>query len=242
MKITNKLLHIPPYITTTWAHVKALYMNEKTLVIALSDDSQVKVPNLPEEALNAIFTTYSTFIESEKPTSRSSQNQFIIQSESAVTGPTRSSGKFNFNAIDPSGMSMQHNPNEANTPEFPREVLDKIAAIAKIVAPEDIGAMPQAEPHCNCPHCQIARAIRSTVGHAEATIHPEQLIEAEHEEVVKEQDLDFQQWIIKQTGENLYDVTNKLDPKETYHVFLGNPVGCTCGKAGCEHMVAVLKS
>ena len=47
---------------------------------------------------------------------------------------------------------------------------------------------------------------------------------------------------ITQTGDKLFTVVNKLDPQENYHVYLGHPVGCTCGKQGCEHILVVLKS
>ena len=43
-------------------------------------------------------------------------------------------------------------------------------------------------------------------------------------------------------NDKLFTVINKLDQQEKYNVFLGEPVGCTCGKQGCEHMLAVLKS
>ena len=62
------------------------------------------------------------------------------------------------------------------------------------------------------------------------------------EEEVTDRDLSFQQWAIEQTGDKLFCVTNKLDRLEKYNVFLGDPVGCTCGIQGCEHILAVLKS
>ena len=62
------------------------------------------------------------------------------------------------------------------------------------------------------------------------------------EEIVSDEDLKFKTWDIVQTGEKLYDVTNPLDTKEQYHVYLGEPVGCTCGEQYCEHIRAVLSS
>ncbi len=59
---------------------------------------------------------------------------------------------------------------------------------------------------------------------------------------VKEEDLRFQQWTACRLEENMYSVTIKLDSIEHYHVYLGDPMGCTCGKKGCEHIVAVLLS
>ena len=37
-------------------------------------------------------------------------------------------------------------------------------------------------------------------------------------------------------------VTNPLDANEHYNVFLGDPIGCTCGQKNCEHIRAVLNS
>ena len=128
---------------------------------------------------------------------------------------------------------MQHNPAQANSPDLPEEVLNKVSAIAKIVTPEDMKSLPKAEPHYNCIHCQIARAIHKGIQNMDG--------EREDEEEVADEELQFQQWDIKQKGE-LFVVTNRLDTAEQYHVYLGNPVGCTCGKSGCEHIVAVLKS
>ena len=33
-----------------------------------------------------------------------------------------------------------------------------------------------------------------------------------------------------------------LDPNEHYNVFLGTPLGCTCGEKDCEHIRAVLST
>ncbi len=88
-------------------------------------------------------------------------------------------------------------------------------------------AFPKPEPHCNCPHCQIARAMHG-------------IEKQELEEPVSDEDLKFRDWEIKQTGEKLYSVTNPIDPSEQYTVFLGEPVGCTCGHSHCEHIKSVL--
>ena len=61
-------------------------------------------------------------------------------------------------------------------------------------------------------------------------------------EEVTDEDLKFRTWDIKQPGKKLYLVTNPLDNNENYNVFLGKPVGCTCGQKYCEHIKAVLNS
>ena len=66
--------------------------------------------------------------------------------------------------------------------------------------------------------------------------------EREVEEDVRDDELQFEQWSISSAGDKLYNVVNRLDEQEKYRVYLGHPVGCTCGREGCEHILAVLKS
>jgi len=124
---------------------------------------------------------------------------------------------------------MQHNKEQANAPDLPPELLTKIAGITKIIGMEDPSAMPSPEPNCNCFHCQIARAMRGKK-------------KEDEEEIVTDADLQFRTWEIEHKEKNLYLVTNPLDDKEHYNVFLGDPIGCTCGEKNCEHIRAVLQS
>ena len=101
--------------------------------------------------------------------------------------------------------------------------------------------MPQAEAQCNCMYCQINRILRKTAFHGKEVLPDHPLVGGEEDQVT-ENDLHFQQWDIKLVKEKMYSVTNKLDPTEQYTVHLGEPIGCTCGKANCEHIVAVLRS
>jgi hypothetical protein len=140
-----------------------------------------------------------------------------------------------FAAVDDLGTVMQHNPAQANSPDLPAIVLEKIGTLAKAMAPDDMSAMPKAVENCNCMHCQISRAIEEELNHEAKT-------EEIEEEVVTDQDLHFEQWSIEPSGEKMFTVCNKLNTDESYNVFLGSPVGCTCGKKNCEHIVAVLKS
>jgi hypothetical protein len=63
----------------------------------------------------------------------------------------------------------------------------------------------------------------------------------EPEEVLPE-DLKFKDWEIVQKGDQIYEVISPLDKNEHYQVFLGTPLGCTCGAKNCEHIRAVLNS
>jgi len=126
---------------------------------------------------------------------------------------------------------LQHNPEQADAPPLPPEIIEKIQSL-KGVLPEDLSQIQKAEPHCNCPYCQITRAVTGTLEEVPAQI----------EEEVSAEDLTFRNWDIKQEGDRLYSVTNPLDTKEHYNVFLGEPLGCTCGNKNCEHIQAVLRT
>ncbi len=260
MKFSEKYLSIPPYISTSWNNVKALQMSGNLLVITLSDDSQVHVPDMDFEELEKAFEAHGSYLESQNyqeelpHQSHQSHQSHQNQQEHAdnALGDTLTGHNpgmpFNFGGmqgVEGLGAAMQHNIEHANAPDLPQEILQKIASIATIIAPEDMNEVPQPEPHCNCPHCQIARAINEGLGN---TVRPfsgsgeeEVLIEEEGVEV-SDEELSFQQWAIEQAGEQLFTVSNKLDAEEKYSVFLGEPVGCTCGKQGCEHILAVLHS
>ena len=239
MRINNKILSIPPYLSTSWNHVLALHMKDSTLVVCLNDGSTVDVPNLKPEIIEMIFSAHASYLERQSERPNPSQPNYPTKASNSLFSTLANDAdipfRLGFGTFDALGSALQHNPSQANAPDLPKEILSKISAIAKIVAPEETVNLPKPEPHCNCIHCQIAKAISSGLG------EPQQQLEAEEEEVSSE-DLSFCQWEITQTGDKLYTVINRLDSKEKYSVYLGHPLGCTCGKQGCEHILAVLKS
>jgi hypothetical protein len=141
-------------------------------------------------------------------------------------------------SIDEMGQAMQHNADHKNAPDLPKELLEKIAHLIQMITPNDPDLIPKAEPHCNCMHCQIARAL--TLG--EEPVEEQIIEEEEDDEVVLDEELQFSQFEIEQMGNYLFHVKDKLAPFASFTVHLKDPVGCTCGKEGCEHVVAVLKS
>lgn len=236
MKINDKILSIPPYISTSWSYVKSLQMKGPFLVITLMGGESINIPNLKSEILEQIFNAHANYLEKtlETPKETSPKNPMMFSSESPDLP-----FKLGIGSIDGLGNPLVHNPAQRDAPDIPPQILQKIAAIAKIISPEEIMAMPKPESHCNCLHCQIVRAIHHVV---EPEVTEEIAIEQTSDEEVKDEDLAFQQWDVSQTGDKLFNVTNKLDTQEKYSVYLGHPVGCTCGKSSCEHIVAVLKS
>jgi hypothetical protein len=126
---------------------------------------------------------------------------------------------------------MQHNPGQSDLPPIPPDVLKKISLIAKAFGLEDTSTLAQPEPNCNCVYCQITRAFNRQESSA-----------AEQVEEISNEDLKFRDWEVKSTGDKLYSVTNPLESSEQYSVFLGTPLGCTCGNKNCEHIRAVLST
>ena len=239
-KINHKILSIPPYISTSWKNINTIHMKEmegrQILVIVLHNGTLIEIPGLEKALVEQIFDAHSQYVNQD---SKEPQAESLRAFE-----PSLKDGDLSFTFGLPLQMSgaegagdinsfLQHNSNLADTPDMPPEMIDKITTITKTLG-MDMEKMniPKGEPHCNCPFCQIARAI-----------HGEMKEEAPvEEEEVSDEDLRFREWDIKQEGEKLYIVTNPLDPNQQYRLFLGNPVGCTCGEKNCEHIRAVLNS
>lgn len=245
MKIDNKILSIPPYISTLWKYVDGLYLRGATLVITLFSGESVNIPGLNSEILQSIFSAHAESLEQEarqQPVSKSNLQQLpdmpfglplFSQAFPMITNG-ESSFQFGIGSMDCFGTAMQHNPAQANAPDLPREILKKIGAIVKIVAPEEMIENAAAVQHCNCPHCQITRAITAEP----TTSNTENFVEVK---APAPPEIIFQKWKIQQTGENLFNVIDSVDSTE-YKVSLGESIECTCGKQGCEHIIAVLKS
>lgn len=254
MKITSKIFHLPPYVSTSWAHVRAIYLKGSDLVVCLAAGTVIELPGLSPEILEQIFNAHSAYLEGQNSQTQSAPERPSPLHFTHVKGnPLLAPGKhstevegdpslsFGLGTFDSLGSALHHNASQANMPDLPKEILNKISAIAKIVAPDDVQSLPKPEPHCNCTYCQIAKAVHQGLDNEIATV---EVIKQnpDIEEVVTDADLTFQQWDITQTGEKLFSVSNRLDSKEKFSVYLGHPVGCTCGRTGCEHILAVLKS
>ncbi len=223
MKINHKFLSIPPFISTSWKNVSTLQLDQSgTLIIHLKDGKEVKAPGLQHVVIEAVFAAYEKFLESEKTREEGQQMiSFGLPMKMGVAG------------IESMLPFLQHNPAQADMPNFPPDLLQHISALAKVLNLENM-ELPKAEPHCNCPHCQIMRTF------ANCAKEEEQLLE--EEENVSDEDLHFNEWKIEKASDHLYVLTNPSNPNETFNVFLGEPMGCTCGQSRCDHIRAVLKS
>lgn len=237
IKVTDKILSIHPYLSTDWEYVSYLHVREGALIIALTDASLVSIQGLQSGEIEQIFAAHLHFLEHKKSSGEFHSKNIFTQLFSGETqGPQF---KFFAGMQDLLIQAIQHNPSHAELPLLPPEVVNKIAMLRAMVSPEEVLALPPAEMNCNCLYCQINRILRKEVLHGDSfPDHPT----LDTSEVIKDQDLQFEQWEIVQTATNMYEVTDKLDRNAHYSVFLGDPIGCTCGKANCEHIVAVLRS
>lgn len=247
VKIDEKLICIPPYISATWDQVSFLQSEEDeqsknfTLIIHLKSGKVVKIPELDAALVDLAFTAHMNHLEGSA-TKTSSKNQRggslgdVLQQLTGGAIPENLAGfPIRLGMISPSNlegveMAFQHNQAMADSPDMPPDVLEKVAGVTKMLTGNE--NLPKPEPHCNCMFCQIARAI-----HGIPKQNPTEL-----EDLVSEEDLKFRNWDIQKQGDKLYRVANPLDKDEHYQVYLGTPVGCTCGLPNCEHIKAVLYS
>lgn len=239
MIVNNKILNLPPYISTTWNNVQGLYMKGKSLVITLLSGDAVSIDNLSPEIIEKIFNAHRFYLEQQENESDKlkKSGELFQQTLSSAGAEIFQMGQ---QAMEQIGFALQHNSAHANAPNLPEELLEQISAFAKIIIAEDPNNLPQAEPNCNCPHCQIANAIH---GHKNMSAPLREAADSKGDiDEISPADLEFQPWHIEQISENLYSVTNKLDPQEKYKVFLGTPIGCTCGESNCVHIPAVLRT
>lgn len=218
MKITPKILHIPPFISTSWDQITSLYLQTKSgfphLAIVLRDGILIEVPNLTQREIDEVFQAHANFSEGPSPLS-------LLDSAFSFSIPMKLDGSM----LDSLTSHLQHNPEQTGLPQIPTHILSKILTILRSLGPIDETLFDKPQPNCNCTYCQLSKAALG-----------------EPEEVVADTDLTFRDWEISQKDEKLYQVTNPLDKGEYYTVFLGEPIGCTCGCKNCEHIRAVLNT
>ena len=227
MKINNQVLSIPPYISTAWENVASLHVESRSgkllLMLSLINGQIIEVPGLHPGLIKAVFAAHANFVEVD----HQKRSNPTVSAEQVFT--------FGFplqpTSFETATPTLEHNPQLADTPDLPPSFLKKIAELSRKLGFKT-SSFIEPEPHCNCMHCQIAKAMQS--GLHEETVN--------EEEIVTDEDLKFRTWDILQAGDKLYTVSNPEDTQEKYNVYLGEPVGCTCGNPHCEHIRAVLSS
>lgn len=247
VKIDEKLICIPPYISTTWDQVSFIQSEEEsdtglfTLTIHLTEGKTVRIPSLDSSLVDIAFSSHVHYLETA--TSEAVQVKEggegkaignLLQQLTGLSPEQMDNMPIRFGISSPDAMpgmeALQHNVANANSPDMPNEILDKISGMIKMFSNGETSIFPKPEAHCNCPHCQVARSVHNMEKEETAPV----------EESVSDEDLTFRDWEIIKKSDTLYTVINPLDSLEQYSVYLGTPVGCTCGHAGCEHIKAVL--
>ena len=243
MRINNKILSIPPYISTSWKQISSLKAEKKEgflqLHITLQDGSYTLIPQIESPIVDAIFSSHAKYLENETPQEKSPPAPFFFEtprlSSSALLEPPF---PFPFPGFKNLTSLLQHDQERSLEANFPKEMLDKIENLTRTMGVDDIRLLPKAEPHCNCPHCQIARSMKKAF--EEKDIAEECGIDLEEE--VSANDLLFKSWLIYPSESQNYTVVHPDNKEDIYHVFLGSPLSCSCGSNQCEHIKSVLSS
>ncbi len=237
MKINHKILCIPPHISTAWEHIASVKTEkigeELLLYIVLRTGSLVTIPGLDRGVIDAIFSAHSKHLDS----SSSSITQALLPEQkkdfSSLLNTTTPLTFAEFRGLT---SALQHDFEYSKIPNFPKEILDKISLLTLSMEIKDIHILPKEEPHCNCPHCQIVRSMKSDIEKRHVTI------EDCWDEDVSDADLHFKSWIIYPEKNKTYKIIHPDQRHESYLVHLGSPVSCSCGSSQCEHIKAVLNS
>jgi len=227
MQITPKILSIPPYLSTTWDTIAALKSEPNngaySLIITLKTGDSITVPSLSEEEITTILEAHAQYLQPIAPFQGLGQGLgFPVPFSFSL--PLKQDG----GPVASLGDSMRHNPEQSDLPDIPVEILGRVTMIAKAFGLDDFSALEEAVDGCNCTYCQLKRAFVSTLEIGE--------------EKIKDEDLHFRDWEVSEISDKLFTVTSPLDKNEQYNVFLGEPLGCTCGNKNCEHIKAVLRS
>ena len=225
MSVNPKILSIPPHLSVAWNEVSSLEVREGVLLVYLKSGRCHEVPNLSKETLAQIFAAHESSLTPSSETKPSMEMNLGIPMRMAE-------------GMEGMGIPMQHDPSQKDAPDVPADVLQKIINVTEALGVDkEMVNLPPAEPHCNCFYCQIARALHGDDPGFESS--------SQESIAVSDEDLTFRDdWIINPVQDNkqLYLVINPLNQGEQYSVFLGEPIGCTCGEKNCEHIKAVLNS
>ncbi|MGR3951570.1 MAG: SWIM zinc finger family protein [Chlamydia sp.] len=250
MKVTKTILFIPPYISTRWSSVSTLsQINTDTIQVILTDKNAISIPYLSQEQIEQIFSCHLESLE--EPTS-AHHPEYMKQQDFVDLIALVQSGikeimalilKLGSTAISSVGKALEHDSKNSKMALLSPEMREKVLMLLNVIPKEDILGMPLPEPDCNCMYCQISRILRTELEFKAENSDEEKIAQEDAlEEEVHEHDLEFSEWSVSPISEKLFLVRNKLEPYEEYRVFLGNPIGCTCGKPNCEHIVAALRS
>ncbi len=249
-----KHFSIPLRFSANWSDVTAISFDNDELKICLNSGQEVFFKDLDLKTVDNIFKQHSKYIsslenqeasekqtpqkksnEAPSPTEQTNQDHTFEVLQKGLKEVVSMTMKLGGSAIGELGAILEHNPAHAELPPLPQDMAERMKVLSNIIPKEDLEAMNPPIEGCNCLYCQIQRIIRNESSKTFETSPHE-------EDAVDDKELEFSEWQVTSIGDKLYSVVNKLDTNEEYRVFLGEPMGCTCGRPHCEHIVAVLRS
>lgn len=223
MAVTRRVLHLPPYISTSWENVIALHMeqdedsDEPLLVVTLQGGAQIGIPNLREEIAHELFALHAQILAGE-------ENLKCSQELNKAEGL--------FEPEEMLKLLICHQPALCDEQPMPEEVECKLQSIGQLLDRDILARLKRPVDNCNCPFCQVHRALLTDLHN-----------EAESTEDLPDTTIERMQsgkWVINTKDQSTFTVFTEESPQERFQVCLGECISCTCGQANCEHVKAVL--
>ncbi len=183
--------------------------------------------------IEAIFSAHARYLEQEE---KAPAPKLLPGTPLSLPDSSQQLASFALPLKDMQGLGnvSQHNPEQADTPDLPQTGPGKIGEITKAMGIDDLIASPQTRAPLQL------RALPDRAGNAGRC--RERSRRRSRKKLSLMRNLNSARGISRRLRDKLYVVTNPLDDKEHYNVFLGDPVGCTCGHHHCDHVRAVLNS
>ena len=145
MKISRKVLCIPPYLSISWdqiAYMQAFFPQDSDqgeMHITCKDAKTIVIPLLSPKEIHTIFACHARFLEE----------------------PYLSTPSISFDMISSPLHLCEHDPAQQNAPDLPGELLQQFSRLSTVLDASILSVIPKPEPHCNCPCCQISRVIHA---------------------------------------------------------------------------------
>src|SRR5438046_2750225 len=98
MIINSKIIHLPPFISTSWDHIASTHMDGSSLIFTLAKGNVITVANLPSEIIEDIFIAHAKYLDidnsQEKTPSSQTKNlhpfaQALMNAEQNMESPFR---------------------------------------------------------------------------------------------------------------------------------------------------------
>ncbi len=133
MKVNEKIISIPPFISTHWNNVATIHMKGTILLVTLIDGDTISIPSLTPSAVETIFHFHALHLEQVASIANATDNRKTPERgfiEQILEIPFR----VGIGAIDGFSSSiMQHTSQQSEMPNLPKEFLDKVSEIVRTV-------------------------------------------------------------------------------------------------------------